>query len=244
MKLILIRHGEPDYENDTLTPKGRTEARLLADRLKDLHIDEIYVSPLGRAKDTAEPTLTKLGRKATELEWLREFHAPIYRPDKPEGVLSIPWDWLPSDWTVYPDFYDYDRWMEHPVMKAGHVGEEYARVTGNFETFLADHGYEKSNNLFLARRPNNDTILFFCHYGVSIVLISFLFHVSPMILWHGMVAAPSSVTVLATEERQQGYASFRMNTYGDTAHLDINGEPRSFAARFCECFANEGERHN
>lgn len=66
MKLVLIRHGEPDYENDTLTLKGKTEARLLADRLKDLHIDEIYVSPLGRAKDTAKPTLEKLGRKATE----------------------------------------------------------------------------------------------------------------------------------------------------------------------------------
>ena len=92
-------------------------------------------------------------------------------------------------------------------------------------------------------RPNNDTIVFFTHYGVSVVLISYLLHVSPMILWHGMVAAPSSVTILATEERKKSYAGFRINVYGDTVHLYVNNEPRSFAARFCECFDNKDERH-
>jgi hypothetical protein len=33
MKLLLIRHGEPDYEHDTLTEKGRREAEYLADML-------------------------------------------------------------------------------------------------------------------------------------------------------------------------------------------------------------------
>ena len=31
MKLIIIRHGDPDYENDTLTVKGVREAKLLSD---------------------------------------------------------------------------------------------------------------------------------------------------------------------------------------------------------------------
>lgn len=243
MKLIFIRHGEPDYENDTLTKKGWREARYLAEYLADMRMDEIYVSPLGRAKHTAEPTLEKTGREAAELEWLREFHAPIARPDKPEGTLSVPWDWMPSDWTGCPDFYDYDKWMDHPVMKEGHVGEEYRRVTGCFEQFLKEHGYEKKGNLFLVNRSNDDTIVFFTHYAISVVMISFLLHVSPMILWHGMVALPTSVTTIATEERRKGYASFRMNSYGETTHLYMNNEPRSFAARFCERFENHDERH-
>ena len=243
MKLILIRHGDPDYENDTLTEKGKREAELLAERLEDFPMDEIYVSPLGRARHTADPMLSRRHRTAEELEWLREFEAPIFRPDKPEGVRSIPWDWMPKDWTACPEFYDYDRWMTHPRMTEGKVGEEYARVTGCFEAFLSAHGYQKDGNLFRVTKANNDTIVFFCHYGVSIVLISYLLHVSPMILWHGMVAAPTSVSALVTEERQQGYASFRLNTYGDTMHLDVNKEPRSFAARFCECFDNADQRH-
>ena len=33
MKILIIRHGDPDYENDTLTEKGHKEAEYLAERL-------------------------------------------------------------------------------------------------------------------------------------------------------------------------------------------------------------------
>ena len=33
MKLLIIRHADPDYAVDSLTPEGRREAALLADRL-------------------------------------------------------------------------------------------------------------------------------------------------------------------------------------------------------------------
>ena len=40
MRLILIRHGDPDYEHDTLTSKGRREAALLAERTKTWKADD------------------------------------------------------------------------------------------------------------------------------------------------------------------------------------------------------------
>ena len=55
MKLIFIRHAEPDYEKDSLTPKGFREAELLAKRVASWGIKDIYCSPLGRAKATAKP---------------------------------------------------------------------------------------------------------------------------------------------------------------------------------------------
>ena len=243
MKLVLIRHGEPDYDVDGLTPKGKVEAELLAGRLKTFPMDEIYVSPLGRAKQTAEPTLKLLNRKAEELEWLKEFPPTISRPDRPADYPSIAWDWRPADWTTEDVFYDYEKWMTHPIMAAGHVGEEYARVTGLFGEFLAEHGYKKEGRLFRVTKATNDTIAIFCHFGLTAVLLSYLWSVSPMILWHGMVAPPSSVSVLATEERVKGYASFRMNLFGDVSHLTVNGEPTSFAAKYCECYDNADERH-
>ena len=38
MKLLLIRHGDPDYENDCLTPVGQREAEALAERIAPLPI--------------------------------------------------------------------------------------------------------------------------------------------------------------------------------------------------------------
>lgn len=56
MKLIFIRHGEPDYSIDSLTEKGWREAELLAKRATKWPVTQFYVSPLGRAKDTTSCT--------------------------------------------------------------------------------------------------------------------------------------------------------------------------------------------
>lgn len=49
MKILLIRHGDPDYTIDSLTKKGWKEAEYLSERLEKLDVKEFYVSPLGRA---------------------------------------------------------------------------------------------------------------------------------------------------------------------------------------------------
>lgn len=82
MKLLIVRHADPDYSIDSLTPTGWKEAALLAERLSRLEVAAFYVSPLGRAKDTASLTLKKMGRTATECPWLREFSAPIHKPGR------------------------------------------------------------------------------------------------------------------------------------------------------------------
>ena len=71
MKLLIIRHGDPDYKNDTLTEKGWREAECLAEMLSKHDITALYMSPLGRAKDTASVTLKKMGRDAEVMQWLR-----------------------------------------------------------------------------------------------------------------------------------------------------------------------------
>lgn len=53
MKIIIIRHGDPDYEHDSLTSVGENEAQALAEFLKDMKVDAIFCSPLGRARRTS-----------------------------------------------------------------------------------------------------------------------------------------------------------------------------------------------
>ena len=163
---------------------------------------------------------------------------------RPDSGKSIAWDWLPSDWTKVDAFYDKDKWGDVSQMAEGKVREEYDRVTGEFDSLLAKHGYVREGNYYRAEKPNMDTIAIFCHFGSGCVLLSHLLGVSPMVLWHGLCAAPSSVTTLTTEERREGIASFRMNSYGDVSHLYAKDEEPAFAARFCEMFSNVDERHD
>lgn len=77
MRLIFIRHAEPDYEHDSLTEKGWREAKLLAVRTKSWQVDDFYVSPLGRAQDTASFTLLEQGKTAAVMDWLHEFQGAL-----------------------------------------------------------------------------------------------------------------------------------------------------------------------
>lgn len=241
MKLIIVRHAEPDYSIDSLTEKGWKEAEFLSDRLGNLNIKDIYVSPLGRAKDTASFTLKKLNKTATECDWLKEFPSVIDKPSRKQGVA---WDWLPQDWTAVDNFYELQKWTEHKALIDGNVKLEYDYVTKEFDKILEKHGYIREGRIYRAENANNDTIVFFCHFGVECVLLSHLLGISPMLLWHGFCALPSSVTTVVTEERRKGTAYFRVNGFGDISHLYVKDEEASFSARFCETYDNENERHD
>ena len=84
MRILIIRHGDPDYEHDSLTEKGLREANLLKKRLCCEKIDAFYCSPLGRARKTAEPTLKAFGKEAVICDWLREFDGYVQNPQTGE----------------------------------------------------------------------------------------------------------------------------------------------------------------
>lgn len=242
MRLLIVRHGDPNYAIDSLTEKGWKEVELLSQRLAKLDVKEFYCSPLGRAKDTAAPTLKKMGRTAIECDWLREFWARIDRPDV-VGSKMICWDFLPQDWTADSRYFDRDHWHETDSMRSGDVKELYDYVIGKFDALLAEHGYVRDGEYYRVEKSNRDTLVFFCHFGVECVLLSHLMNVSPMILWHTTCALPSSVTTVITEERREGKAMFRVNGLGDISHLYAGDEEPAFAARFCETFDSD-ERHD
>lgn len=241
VKLIFIRHGDPDYTVDGLTETGKREAELLAERIASMDVSEYYVSTMGRALETARPTLEKAGRSATECEWLREFSIRVHRPDKQGDLSYVPWDWLPQDWLKYPVFLDREHWYEHPVFAEMDLKRAYDHVVAEFERVLSKHGYVRDGLCYRAERAGSDTLVFFCHFGITCVLMSRLMNVSPMVLWHGLAMAPSSVTTIYTEERRPGIAVFRAAQVGDISHLYIRGQAPSFAARFCEVYGN-GDR--
>lgn len=241
MRILIIRHAEPYYPIDSLTMRGRLEAAALAEKMAKEDITAIYVSPLGRAKLTCQYTLEKMGRQAQELEWLREFRPYIHKPHPGNHVA---WDWRPSAWVNHDDFYSAERWGDHPIMQAGRVKEEYDRVCTEFDTLLAKHGYVREGRHYRAENPNQDTIALYCHFGLEGVLLSHLMNCSPMILWQGLCAAPSSVTTVYTEEREEGIAAFRVSQFGDVSHLYAAGLAPSFAARYCETYHTPGQRRD
>ena len=242
MRLLIIRHGDPDYEIDGLTERGRLEAEILADRLAGENPAKIYCSTLGRARLTAKPTLDKLGVDAEYCEWLREFgYAKVKFPyrDKEGGC----WDVLPAYVNTLPEIYSPTEWKNAEFLKGTEVPAAYDAVVREFDNLILRHGYRREGYNYKAERPNHDTVILVCHFGVSAVLLSHLMNCSPYSIWQHGVTLTTSVTSFYTEEREEGTALFRCSCFSDTSHLYKAGLEPSFSARFCECFTDDTRHH-
>ena len=258
MRLLIVRHGDPDYEPDTVTQAGAKEADALAALMRREQIDHFYVSPMGRAKRTIAPTLEAMDREAQVLDWLEEFPAEldvngnaflqeVYpgTETNPDGTFGkrIVWDMLPHGWKNDPAYYGVDTLKDTPVGRNSDIVAVYRRVCRGLDALLEQHGYKREGMLYTTKMGNRKTLALFCHFGLSCVILSRLWNVSPFVLWHSLVMAPSSVTELHTEERVKGKVTFRASRIGDISHLYAAGLKPSFAARFCETFESDWEEH-
>lgn len=185
MDLIIIRHGDPDYEHDTLTEHGWKEAEILSHRISQLNVRDFYVSPLGRAQDTASCTLKVMNRTATTLDWLQEFPARVYLdqnehlleayPDRQirDGRLTanVSWDILPSYLWSHPEYFHPTEWRNSEIVKAGDFLSVYDHVIQKFDRLLSSYGYVRENGIYKVTRSNRDTIVFFCHFRTGMCLV-------------------------------------------------------------------------
>ena len=257
MRILFIRHGDPDYEHDSLTEKGVREAQLLADRMVKEDIRDFYVSPLGRARKTGSYTLERLGRAAQVKDWLQEFPAEVdiggseflqkaFPDTEKEGSgyrKRISWDMLPGCWGDKPEYFDRYAWRNTEVAAHSRMNQAYDAMAAGLDELLAQYGYFRDGSWYHTEQGNNDTIVCFCHFGVICAMLSYLWNVSPFILWHSLALAPTSVTEVFTEEREKGTVIFRATKLGDISHLYAGSEPPSFSCRFCQVYENEDERH-
>lgn len=229
MRLVLVRHAEPDYEHDSLTPKGFREAELLAARAAHWRPDAVYVSPLGRAQDTARPLLEAMGKTAETLPWLEEFRARTVPYDETGNTLV--WDFPPEVWTPHEALYDARQWTRCSLVRPNgalpNAAQEYAHVTAELDALLARYGYRRENRYYRCDNHSDVTLVLVCHMAVSFVMLSHLTGLPFVPLIQGMFLPPSSVTAVVTEELRPGAAEFRCEMLGDVRHLTSVGEPVS-----------------
>lgn len=233
MRIIMIRHGEPDYSIDSLTEQGWREAYALADRVKKWDVKDFYVSPLGRAKDTAKAAMSKTDREPVTLDWLEEFRARVVEPVT--GRKKVPWDFFPEHWTKDDRYYERDHWMEGDIMTP-EVGTVFAETCEGLDRLLKQYGYEREGRFYRVKEKSDDTIVMFCHMGIISAMLCHLTGIPMPLLMHGIFLAPTSVTILNSEERMNGAAYFRCQVLGDTTHLHDAGEPISPSGYYAEVF--------
>lgn len=228
MRILLIRHGDPDYQNDTVTEKGAREVKLLTARLKKENIDKIYCSPLGRAYATAAPLAANAGKEITVLDWLAEIDIKY----NIEGKTVSPWDIPPHIWPQNPKLLDKEGWASWSLYENETLAKKVQEVQAAFDALIEKHGFRHTGQCFEilpGYAHSTETIALFCHMGLGNVLLSHLFGIAAPIWWHKMFLPPTSVTTVYME-RHSTDASLALPHFigiGDVSHLYAGGEPIS-----------------
>ena len=171
MRIIFVRHGEPDYEKDCLTPRGRAQARAAAERLAEEGIGEIYASPLGRAAETARFTADRLGLPVRTLDYMRELHwgsvdgTPLFAGGHPWDIA----DGLAAEGRDLTDL----SWREHPYFANNLVTADADRVAALTDEWLLSLGYRRTGAYYECLRPDDSqaTVALFSHGGSSAAAI-------------------------------------------------------------------------
>lgn len=228
MKIVIIRHGDPDYSIDSLTEKGWREANLLSERLVKIPFDDFYSSPLGRAKDTAKPTMEKLGKSFEVLNWLREFDGTIVSPFT--GETRISWDLPPSMWCNEKKYYSELTCFDTELMKTGNAAQIYKETTDGIDELLLRYGWKRDGKAYIG--GEDKTIGIFCHFGMGITVLAHILGISPVIAQNNFFLSPTSVTTLVSETDAKGISHFRAIGVGDISHLYSGDEPMSEAGLY------------
>ncbi len=222
MRLYIIRHADPDYDNNTITEKGHREAEALAKRLATEGIDRIYCSPMGRALHTMRYTAERIGREATIIDWIQEIAATVEYPG--EGTLGA-WD-APGE-MVYarPLHLDEEGWADFPHLAQADMKRKLSKLRADSDAFLASLGYRREGGRYAVERPSSERIALFCHGGFGLSWLSHLLHIPPIVMWTGFWLPPSSVSTISFERRSPQWATPRCIGLGDVSHLYAAGLP-------------------
>ena len=229
MILLIIRHGEPIYEPDSLTELGRRQAEALAPRMALNGVNEIYCSPLRRARQTAQPTADLLGLPVRIEEWMSEdwaFHE--MGADLPDGRHT----WLfHQDNTLINSEETAalgDRWYEAPCFAARDMKSAYQRICDSSDEFLARLGYVREGRHYRIETPSDKRVAAFCHQGFGTTWLSWLLRVPPTVFWAGFDLNHTGVTVLNFENRPSGITAPQCLALSDCSHLYASGLPYRF----------------
>lgn len=233
MLLHYVRHGDPIYRPDSLTPLGERQAEAVGKRLALHGVDKVYASTSTRAILTAKPTceMLRLG-EPTLLEFAHEvLTARRLMVDTPEGIRN--WAFYSSKHVALfttPEMRELGfRWYDHPALEEDRLKEGMEAIYDDVDAFMLTLGYEheRYTGRYKIITPNKERVALFAHQGFGIAFLSCLLDIPYPIFSTRFDICHTGVTTIDFPE-QDGYAIPKVLVHSSDAHLYKEGLPTKY----------------
>lgn len=232
MLFFYVRHGDPIYNPNELTPLGRRQAEAAGKRLALYGIDKIFASPSNRARQTAQPTCEILKKNMTILDFCDEDYAwQEFTVELPDG--SKTWSFMdPATRRLFTDeavlrlgF----KWYEHPSFSGQNFKKGVERVGAAMDALFAELGYEHipHSGTYKAVRPNDDRVALFAHQGFGMSFMSHLLDIPYPVYSMHFDICHSGITVIEFKD-EDGIAIPKVLTHSSDSHIYREGLPTNY----------------
>ena len=223
MRIIFIRHGNPDYQLDCLTELGHKQAEAAAEVLCTMGIEKIFSSTHGRALQTAEYTAKKLGFAINEIDFFRELNSRL-KAD-PTG----PWTPECSPWLRTLEYkrralplLDKD-WRYHELYAEIDAPERIDKLCADFDEFLISLGIERDGLYYKVNNPEYKTVAMFGHAMATSAVLAHIFNLTFPFICISFSMPQSGITVVEFKNGEEGFAHPTLMKCGNVDHLSKNG---------------------
>ena len=235
MLLYVIRHGDPCYDPDSLTPLGKRQAEALGRRLAQSGIDEVYSSPLVRAQQTAAPLCEMLHKKAEILEWTSEalawqeftFHDPRYN-----GGLNWAFHAQTDKYKTAENLALGEKWYEAEPFCQSDAKNGWERIGRESDAFLEKLGYRREGLRYQIVSPSKKHVAVFCHQGFGTTWLAHLLGVPPLVFWSTFDISHTSVTIIRFPNNADGWCAPMCIALSDTSHIYAERLPLKFCNEY------------
>ncbi len=197
-----------------LTELGRRQVEAVAGVLAAERFDEVFCSPLVRARQSAAPLFEALRRPEAVAPWLEEIRNPIWHGTPAEKTAEAF-----EEERRRPSA---DRWRGLEHLGGEHVGQFVARIREGCGLFLAERGVEPVQSEFaLWGCPDPDRrIALVAHGGTNAVVICHLLGLTPVPWeWDRFTHYHAGITRLTSMPVAEGHV-FALTKLSDVEHLD------------------------
>lgn len=234
MLLFYIRHGDPIYDPDQLTPLGEQQAKAVARRLSLFGVDEIYSSTSNRAIQTATPSCNLLELPLHTLDFLNENYLGRLQLPLKDNKQKKSWIWSHPTYSQILCGSEIrsmgDEWYQHPSLEPFHFEQILHPIHLQLDEFLCDHGYkhDREKGLYRVIEHNSEKrIAIFAHECIGKIVMSHLLDIPfPLYATHFEMHT-SALTVIRFDDGTHStivnepfeYARARVLSLSNDAHL-------------------------
>ena len=222
MILYVVRHGDPIYDPDSLTEKGKRQAEAVGRRLALHGIDKVFASTNIRAQQTAQPTCELTGKKMEIRDWMSEDNAARdFMMKDPEN--NDRWCWSfginPTRYRTQEMLALGDKWYEQFPFTHCNAKEGFARIGRESDAFLESLGYKHEGLKYKILNHTEERVAVFCHYGFGMTWLAYMLDIPPVLFWSTFTLNHTGATVINFSNHSDGYTTPQVLALSDNSHL-------------------------